>query len=344
MSLPSGGTAQLWEELPPGPERGMALVLHEEAGAPLGEAVVGRLVGAGFSTRRLVAEPRAELVAWLEELLSRETERGHRLALLVGQGAAAPLALALAARSETGLRAVALFGAPAHLEHVGAAAGGALLEPLEAAEGIAVPLLLLHAPEDERVPAHDARLLYRAAPHPKSFLAVPGAGGGFAGPQEVDWAAEMLLAWVGRHVPSVAEPLPHGQVLVAGRETLQNHVLAGRHELLADEPVDLEGFDSGPAPHEFVLSGLGACTSMTLRMYADRKGWPLERVEVDLQIERRPRKEGMRTIVDSTIRRTIRIEGDLDDKQRARLLEIAERCPVHRTLTGTITIESELGG
>jgi len=110
----------------------------------------------------------------------------------------------------------------------------------------------------------------------------------------------------------------------------------GPHRLLSDEAKELGGEDAGPAPHEFLLAALGACTSSTLGVYAERKGWPLERVEVVLSQEKRADAH--------VFVRRIRLHGDLTDEQRARLLEIAGKCPVHKTLTGTIHIESELLG
>ncbi|MBK7578701.1 MAG: OsmC family protein [Myxococcales bacterium] len=111
-------------------------------------------------------------------------------------------------------------------------------------------------------------------------------------------------------------------------------VQVGGLEIIADEPKESGGDDLGLAPHELVLAGLGACTSMTLKLYADRKGWPLERAEVTLDAER--------TSTAFAIRRRIQLHGPLDADQRARLLEIASKCPVHKTLTGEIAIESTL--
>jgi putative redox protein len=111
-------------------------------------------------------------------------------------------------------------------------------------------------------------------------------------------------------------------------------VRVGPHTLIADEPVAAGGDDAGLAPHEWILVGLGACTSMTLKGYADRKGWPLEGVEVTVEGEH---KDGA-----FVLSRTIRVEGNLTGEQRARLLEIAEKCPVHKSLTGPIRIESTL--
>lgn len=114
----------------------------------------------------------------------------------------------------------------------------------------------------------------------------------------------------------------------------KQEVTIGNHRLTSDEPIEAGGEDAGPAPHDFLLAALGSCTSMTVKMYADRKGWPLERVEVRLTQEK---QEGAHVI-----HRSIHFEGPLDDAQRARLLEIANKCPVHRTLTGEIRIESQL--
>ena len=111
-------------------------------------------------------------------------------------------------------------------------------------------------------------------------------------------------------------------------------VRVGPHELVSDEPVANGGGDEGPAPHELLLAALGSCTSMTIRMYAERKGWPLGRVEVSVS--------GAREEQSFRIRRRIRLDGELSDEQRLRLLEIANKCPVHRTLSGTILIESAI--
>lgn len=119
-----------------------------------------------------------------------------------------------------------------------------------------------------------------------------------------------------------------------GEGKFQQSVLAGPHRGLADEPTELGGADTGPAPFEHVLAGLGACTSMTIKMYADRKSWPLEAVQVDLSIHKED--AGYR------LTRSIRLNGELSDEQRTRLLDIANKCPVHKMLTGKIEIESAL--
>ncbi|WP_158915641.1 OsmC family protein [Caulobacter sp. S45] len=134
-----------------------------------------------------------------------------------------------------------------------------------------------------------------------------------------------------------APPPRTGVVRVAEtrRSPLQVEIQAGPSRFFADEPVSVGGMDTGPTPHELVSAGLGACTAMTMRMYADRKGWPVERIEVDVA---ESRAAGGPT----RFERTIRLHGALDEAQRARLLEIAERCPVHRTLSEGAKIETRL--
>ena len=123
-----------------------------------------------------------------------------------------------------------------------------------------------------------------------------------------------------------------------GQGRYQQEVIVGEHRLLADEPVDVGGADTGPAPLEFVMAGLGACTSMTLRMYAGRKGILLTRISVRLVHD----KVKVSGIPRDRIVRAITLEGDLTVEQRARLLEIANKCPVHKALEQPLMIESEL--
>lgn len=113
-------------------------------------------------------------------------------------------------------------------------------------------------------------------------------------------------------------------------------LVLAHHHLVADEPVDLGGGDTGPAPDELVLGALGACTAITLRMYAERKQWPLEAVDVSLEYALRDKG---RTV----IRRTVHLSGPLDEAQRERLLQIANACPVHRILTGAVEVPTALG-
>ncbi len=141
-----------------------------------------------------------------------------------------------------------------------------------------------------------------------------------------------------------------GQVIVETTETdgFTNEVKAGAHALAADEPTSVGGADEGPNPYEYLLAALGACTSMTLRMYAKRKGWSLDHVEVKLRHGRIHAKDcedcaSDKGLVDE-IFTEVRVEGDLDEEQQARLMEIAERCPVHKTLTTETKIRMSRGG
>ena len=140
--------------------------------------------------------------------------------------------------------------------------------------------------------------------------------------------------------------MSEGTVRVESRGTLRNAIDAGPHALVADEPASVGGTGEGPTPYDFLLAALGSCTSMTLRMYADKKGWPPENVTVELRHQKVHAQDcaecetetGQVDLIDTVIT----VTGDLDDTQRARLLEIAQRCPVHRTLTSENQITSRL--
>ncbi|HMQ21205.1 MAG TPA: alpha/beta fold hydrolase [Planctomycetota bacterium] len=224
---------------------------------------------------------------------------------------------------------------------------------------LGLPLLILHAPEDEIVSIEHAAHIYRRARHPKSFISLAGADHLLTKPADAAWVASLVAAWVQRVLPEqeAIEPAPHGKVTVSslpsgewyfdgrvGGRFLQ-HVEAGAHRFVADEPRDVGGDDRGPTPYDLLLAGLGTCTSMTLHMYARRKKWPLETVRVEVEHERvhaedcEDCEKGAR--VERIVRR-IRLEGELDDAQRARLLEIADRCPVHRTLESHPKIVTDL--
>ena len=146
---------------------------------------------------------------------------------------------------------------------------------------------------------------------------------------------------------STPEKTKNGEVVVTGGEAgFAQHVIAGAHQLAGDEPVSAGGTDTGPSPYDFLLAGLGTCTSMTLRMYADRKGWPLEGVQVRLRHSKIHAQdcadcETQEGKID-LIEKEIALAGVLTEEQKARLMEIADRCPVHRTLISENRIESRL--
>jgi uncharacterized OsmC-like protein/pimeloyl-ACP methyl ester carboxylesterase len=211
-------------------------------------------------------------------------------------------------------------------------------------------LLIMHSPDDDTVGIDNATHIFVAARHPKSFVSLAGADHLLTGKRDAAYVADVIAAWAERYVdPVLSEPsadLGEAPRNVVVRETRNNKfqqtVIIGPHQMLADEPVAAGGEDSGPGPYDFVLAGLGACTSMTMRLYADRKSLPLERVTVTLKHSKIhaedcaecETKAGMLDQID----RTIAMEGALDADQRKRLMEIADKCPVHRTLTSEIHI------
>jgi uncharacterized OsmC-like protein/alpha-beta hydrolase superfamily lysophospholipase len=209
-------------------------------------------------------------------------------------------------------------------------------------------LLIFHSPTDDLVGIENASRIFEAAKHPKSFVSLAGADHLLSRPSDASYVAKVIAAWAERYL-ELPEPQPAtaGIDVVVGetrRSRFEQEISIGRHRLLADEPVSVGGLDSGPGPYDLLLAGLGACTSMTLRLYAERKSLPLDRVTVRLShskvhaadCESCETKEGML----DRIERAITLEGELDDDQRARLLEIADKCPVHRTLTSEIEIRT----
>lgn len=212
-------------------------------------------------------------------------------------------------------------------------------------------LLILHAPTDQLVSIDNATQIFTAARHPKSFVSLDDADHMLGRRRDAEYAADVIAAWAQRYLPDApAGDLAggHGEVVVeeTGEGAFQQAITIGAHRLLADEPADVGGADTGPSPYDLVLAGLGACTSMTVRMYAERKGLPLKRVRVVLRHEKihaadcRNCETGKGLI--DRIERTITLAGDLDDDQRSRILEIADKCPVHRTLTSEVDIQSRL--
>ena len=209
-------------------------------------------------------------------------------------------------------------------------------------------LLIFHSPTDDIVGIENATKIFVTAKHPKSFVSLAGADHLLSKKADAAYVANVIAAWAERYLelPSVeAGGETHGVVVAeTGRGKFQQEITAGRHRFLADEPEAMGGMGSGPTPYDLLLSALGACTSMTLRLYAERKKIPLERTTVKLSHDRIyatdcqdcETKEGK---VDQ-IEREILIEGNLDEATRARLLEIADMCPVHRTLTSEIKIRT----
>jgi uncharacterized OsmC-like protein/alpha-beta hydrolase superfamily lysophospholipase len=211
-------------------------------------------------------------------------------------------------------------------------------------------LLVFHSPTDDVVGIDNASRIFTAAKHPKSFVSLAGADHLLSRKSDAIYVADVIAAWAERYLDK-PETMTEAEVeagLVLVREThggkFQQEILTGPHRLLADEPVKLGGLDSGPGPYDFLLAGLGACTSMTIRLYADFKKIPLDNVSVRLQHGKIHAKdcetcETKVSMVDR-IDRAITLEGPLDAEQRQRLMEIADKCPVHRTLKSEIDIRT----
>ena len=212
-------------------------------------------------------------------------------------------------------------------------------------------LLVLHAPQDDIVSIDNASQIFLAAKHPKSFVTLDSADHLITRPEDAEYAADVIATWATRYLPlkAPAPPpgAPEGIVRVAEADPagfLQDVNAGPNHHVLADEPLAYGGTNKGMSPYGFLSAGLGACTSMTIRMYARRKDWPLEHVSVDVchdKVHAQDAETGSGDKID-TWRRRIKLTGDLSDDQRQRLLEIADKCPVHRTLERSSEVVTEL--
>ncbi len=256
--------------------------------------------------------------------------------ILIGHSMAGAAVLE-AAHELPSVRAIATIGAPF-------AAAGSSGDVVNRLALLHRALLVMHAPTDDVVGLENAASIYRSAKHPKSFVSLSDADHFLT--QEVDavFAASVLGAWAMRYLDIRFTPDPdldphdHRAVVRIERDHYRTEVRAGGHALITDEPAALGGSNAGPTPYDLLIGGLGACTAITIRMYADRKEWPVEAVEVRLthrkvpadQVDCEWTKKGKVDVID----REVTLYGELDEAQRARLLEIADRCPVHRTIDG----------
>ncbi len=210
-------------------------------------------------------------------------------------------------------------------------------------------LLILHSPQDKVVDIDNAAQIYRAAMHPKSFVSLDGADHLLSDKADAAYVGDMVGSWVKRYLNLPARESLRSDKAVAvrlGKEGYTTEIMVRHHSLQADEPESVGGNDFGPSPYELVTAGLGACTAMTLQMYARRKKWPLEEVVVHLEhykdyLSDQKNLEDPKSKIDH-FSRIIEVEGDLDETQRQRLLEIANKCPVHRTMEGEIKVVTEL--
>jgi uncharacterized OsmC-like protein/alpha/beta superfamily hydrolase len=213
-------------------------------------------------------------------------------------------------------------------------------------------LLIFHSPVDSIVGIENAAEIFQLARHPKSFISLDRADHLLSNREDSLYVGSVLAAWARKYFAispptSSQRDLRDNRVMTrTGRQGYQTEIVASGHHLLADEPIAVGGSDTGPTPYDYLLAALGACTSMTLRMYADRKNLPLDSVTVRLKHQKIHAEDCQQCETRSgtldTIEREIEIEGPLEREQRQRLLEIADRCPVHRTLHSEIIVKSKL--
>lgn len=217
--------------------------------------------------------------------------------------------------------------------------------------GLKRALLVLHAPLDTTVGIENATQIFTAAKHPKSFVTLDNANHLITDPQDAEYAAEVIATWATRYLdisaPAPPPGAPEGVVRVSEADPkgfLQDITSGPKHHLLADEPEAYGGTNRGLTPYGLLAAGLGACTSMTIRMYARRKKLPLTHVSVDVTHDKVHAQDAIDNFVSKAdhFYRTIRLDGDLNDSQRQKLLEIADKCPVHKTLEKSSVVETRL--
>ncbi len=302
-------------------------------------------------------------------------------ALLIGHSLGGAAMLAVAADIPEA-RAVVTIGAPADTDHVLANFGSDLAtierdgqaevtlagrrfriarQFVEDVRGVRLaeriramrrPLLILHSPLDETVGINNATAIFLAARHPKSFVSLDTADHLLTRAEDAAFAASVIAGWASRYLeaetPQGEAAIEHVRVTETGEGKFQNAVQAGTHRLFADEPAAAGGLDSGPSPYDFLSIALGACTSMTLRMYADFKKIPLGRVSVDVShakihakdcLDCTDEERGSGKRIDR-FERVISIEGDLPPELAGKIEEIAGKCPVHRTLEGSSKVKT----
>jgi uncharacterized OsmC-like protein/alpha/beta superfamily hydrolase len=345
-------------DLPDGKPRAVALVAHRFSGGNAGVAAAElarsftelglAVLSLDFAADADEEPGRAASGLAAEDLAAAAAELRSTLAapsILVGHSLGGAAVLAIADQLPEA-RAVVTLAAPAD-----AAAAQRV-----AALGRA--LLVIHSPDDEVVGFGNAEVIFAAARQPKSFISLDGADHGLTRPADATYAAGVMAAWAARYLPASegpdrGTPTPgsarDGVVVVteSGAGPYGQRITASGHQLVADEPAAIGGADSGPTPYDLLLAGLGACTAITVRMYADRKGWPLRQTTVRLR-HRRIYATDCAECETSTgqldqIDRELHFEGDLTDDQRARLMGIAERCPVHRTLHSEVLVTTTEG-
>lgn len=326
LSRPAAGRSSLRFDVPvDGHARQTALLAHDGIGEDSLGVLVREFTRVGIGVLHL---PSGFDEGDVHAALAAVSVAHPRPFLAVGHGTAGATLLhsVLGASS---IRAVALAGVPADDASVARL------------PGLRRPLLVLHSPTDVAVGVEHAGRLLEAARHPKSFLALDGADHTLSRPADAAYVGVATAAWALRYAPAADaahEDAHHGHWAAAriGRDRFHTEILAGGHPVIADEPASLEGTNHGPTPYELVLAGLAGCTAITIRMVADRKGWPLEGVRVRLRHDKvEPGENGCEARGPGKVdlfRAEVGLEGPLEPEQFRRLMEVAEKCPVHKTL------------
>jgi uncharacterized OsmC-like protein len=210
-------------------------------------------------------------------------------------------------------------------------------------------LLVAHSPQDIIVGIDQASKIFKAAKHPKSFVSLNDADHLLSNQEDSLYIGGVIAQWAQRFINIPDEKKPESELQVVAslvdREKFTTQIKAGKHYLVADEPESIGGNDFGPSPYDLVSSALAACTAMTIRMYADRKKWPIEEVNIHIEHSKihaddcNTCEHSNSSKIDKFLR-VIELKGDLDESQRIKLMEIADKCPVHRSLHSEIQIES----
>jgi uncharacterized OsmC-like protein/fermentation-respiration switch protein FrsA (DUF1100 family) len=225
-------------------------------------------------------------------------------------------------------------------------------KPEEALRAFKAALLVMHSPRDRIVSIDNAADIYKAARHPKSFVSLDPADHLLSDPEDSLYAGSIIATWADRYLragekpQAPPEPRDHRITVRTGKKGFYTEIFANGFSLVADEPESYGGTGRGPSPYEYLMAALGSCTAMTVQMYARRKKWPLEEAVVRLS-HAKVHAEDCRDCDEKDCKidrfeRELDLQGDLDDDQRQRLIEISEKCPVHRTLMEEVEIATTL--
>lgn len=331
--------------------------------------------GTGIGSAHGEAVSFASDVTDLKSAANAMTAAGMTPSLLIGHSLGGTAAL-VAAADLPDIVAVATIGAPAELQHILKVFNASDLDTVrrdgeasveiagrpflirrsfidavaevdveKAVAALRRPLLVLHSPIDQVVGIEHASRIFVAARHPKSFVSLDMADHLIADAANANFVSAMVATWANRYLSPLVADLPQVEAAdgVEAIETLagkfQLRVRSGKHTIFSDEPASVGGLGSGLSPYELVSAGLAACTVMTMRLYANRKGFPLERASTRVE-----HKKVADMVPPDRFTRTIVLEGPLDEEQRARILEIADRCPVDLTLIRGSDVQTDLVG